>query len=174
MRNKIGFKSYKSDIEHDIDTGILEAFKNAPIPNDQLMENLGIFISSKDFSRILFMHHIYQKIIDVLGVVMDFGTRWGNNLALFSTFRRMYEPYNRHRKLIGFDTFTGFPELHAKDGNSNLMSEGNVATTVDYQAYLEQIMSMKEKQNPLSHIKKFELRAGEACVELPKYLSENP
>jgi len=174
MKNKIGIKSYKSDSEHNVEEAIFEAFRNTPIPNDQLLENLGIFISSKDFSRLLFMHHIYQKIIDVPGIIMDFGTRWGNNLALFSTFRSMYEPFNRHRKIIGFDTFTGFPELHEKDGKSNLMATGNAATTLDYQSYLEHIMSLKEKQNPLSHIKKFELRTGDACVELPKFLDENP
>ena len=45
---------------------------------------------------------------------MDFGTRWGNNMALFSIFRGMYEPFNRHRKIIGFDTFSGFPSINEK------------------------------------------------------------
>ena len=174
MENETGIKSYKSGHEHQVDEGLVAALKNAPIPDSQIMENLGLFLSSKDFSRMLFMHHIYQKIIDVPGVVFDFGTRWGNNLALFSTFRSMYEPFNRHRKLVGFDTFTGFPRLHEKDGGSDLMAEGNVATTDDYQTFLDNVMRMKEQQNPLAHIKKYELRAGDACEQLPKYLEENP
>mgnify|MGYP003971701973 CR=1 FL=1 len=28
-------------------------------------------------------NEIYKKIIDVHGVIMEFGTRWGQNLALF-------------------------------------------------------------------------------------------
>ena len=35
----------------------------------------------------LFMDHIYRQIVDVMGVVMEFGTRWGPNLAQFSALR---------------------------------------------------------------------------------------
>lgn len=174
MDKKTSIKSYKSSKEHDVDNELVSLFKNAPIPDEQLMENLGLFISSKDFSRMIFMHHIYKQIIDVPGVIMDFGTRWGNNIALFSTFRSIYEPYNRHRKLIGFDTFSGFPILDKKDGNSNLMSKGNVATTKNYEDFLEKIMSLKETQNPLEHIKKFQIKVGDASETVPKYLEENP
>ena len=55
-------------------------------------------------------HELYQKILNVHGVVIEFGTRWGQNLALFESFRGMYEPYNHFRKIIGFDTFEGFLE----------------------------------------------------------------
>ena len=106
MKSKTGIKSYKSDKEKEIDHKIIELFNNCPIPEEQLMENLGLFFNAKNFSRIIFMHHIYSKIKNIHGVVMDFGTRWGHNLALFSVFRGMYEPFNRHRKLIGFDTFS--------------------------------------------------------------------
>ena len=121
MKIKTGIKSYKSSEENKIDRESLNLFRNCPIPEDQLFENLGLFLNAKNFSRILFMHHIYKQIIQVPGVIMDFGTRWGNNLALFSIFRGIYEPFNRHRKLIGFDTFTGFPSINKKDGNSELL-----------------------------------------------------
>ena len=120
------------------------------------------------------MHHIYKQIIDVPGVIMDFGTRWGNNLALFSIFRGIYEPFNRHRKLIGFDTFNGFPSINKKDGNSELMSKGNVACTKNYQEYLDQVMTLQEKQNPISHIKKYKIHKGDASKEIRNYLNENP
>lgn len=174
MDNKQDIKSYKSNDELSVDAELLRMMENLPIPANQVMENPGLFLSSKDFARIMFMHHIYEKIIDVPGVVMDFGTRWGNNLALFSTFRSIYEPFNRHRKLIGFDTFAGFPSVHEKDGQSDLMSAGNVATTEGYQDFLDRLMHLKEQQNPLSHIKKYEIRAGDACETLSSYLNDNP
>jgi len=174
MENVIGIKGYKSDDELSVDAELLQMMSELPIPHGQVMENLGLFLSSKDFSRMMFMHHIYTQIVDVPGVVMDFGTRWGNNLSLFSTFRSIYEPFNRHRKLIGFDTFTGFPSVHEKDGQSDLMSVGNVATTENYQDYLDRLMHLKEQQNPLSHIKKYEIRAGDACKTLRSYFEDNP
>jgi len=37
--------------------GLLE---KCPIPPDQVLSNLGLFLNSKNLSRILFMNHIYQ------------------------------------------------------------------------------------------------------------------
>ena len=47
---------------------------------------------------------------------MEFGTRWGPNLAQFPALRGIYEPFNRHGKGIGFDTFSGFPKIENQDG----------------------------------------------------------
>ena len=99
MKSKIGIKSYKNENEHKVDEKLIDLFNNCPIPQNQILENLGLFLNAKNFSRILFMHHIYDKIKNIQGVIMDFGTRWGNNMALFSIFRGMYEPFNRHRKI---------------------------------------------------------------------------
>ncbi len=120
------------------------------------------------------MHHIYKQIVNIPGVIMEFGTRWGNNMALFSVFRGIYEPFNRHRKIIGFDTFTGFPSIDQKDGNSNLIQKGNLACTENYYEYIDKIMTIKEKQNPISHIKKYEICVGEASEELENYLNNYP
>ncbi|MCX6262328.1 MAG: crotonobetainyl-CoA--carnitine CoA-transferase, partial [Bacteroidia bacterium] len=65
-------------------------FKNCPIPDQEIMQNLGLFLSSKNLSRILFMDHLYQQIVDVHGIVIEFGTRWGQNIALFSALRGIY------------------------------------------------------------------------------------
>ena len=169
-----GIKSYKNNQEIDLDKSMYELLKNNPIPNEQLGENLGLFLNSKNFSRILFMHHIYQKIVNIPGVIMDFGTRWGHNMALFSIFRGIYEPFNRHRKIIGFDTFSGFPSVHEKDGSSDLMLAGNASTSKNYKEFLSKILDIHEMQNPLSHIKKNEICEGDATQEIIKYLERNP
>jgi hypothetical protein len=169
----IGVKSYKSNQERTSEQELVQYLKESPLPEDQLLENLGLFLTAKNFSRMLFMHHIYQQIVSVPGVVMDFGTRWGQNLALFATFRGMYEPFNRHRKLIGFDTFAGFPNVAPQDGASDLMTVGNISVTENYQEHLNRVMELHEELNPLQQIRKFELVPGDATVTLPKYLEEN-
>ena len=120
------------------------------------------------------MNYIYQKIIDVQGVVFDLGTRWGQNMSLFSSFRGIYEPYNRHRKIIGFDTFEGFVEITPEDGESNLMNPGNVTVSPNYENYLNEIMECHEQDNPLSHIKKFSIIKGDANITVQDYLEANP
>ena len=174
LKDKKNIKEYSSDLEKNARSKMIELFEKSPLPKNQILSNLGLFINSKELSRILFFDHIYKKIIDVPGVVMEFGTRWGQNLSLFSSLRGIYEPFNRHRKIIGFDTFTGFPSINIKDGKSDLMKKGQLSLTKNYQNYLEKILQTLENDNPLNHIKKFEICKGNASIELKKYLKKNP
>ncbi len=175
MKKKdIGIHTYENQTEKNIKRGLLECLKECPIPDDQFLSNLGLFLNSKNLSRILFMDHIYRQIVEVQGIIIEFGTRWGQNLGLFSALRGVYEPFNRHRKIVGFDTFKGFPAISGKDGRADMMKKGQLSVTEGYVRYLTNILDLHEKDNPLSHIKKFELRAGDAVIEVEKYLKENP
>jgi len=167
-------KTYTSTEERLAREKFVGHFRKCPIPDDQLLSNLGLFLNSKNLSRILFMDYLYGRIIDVQGIIIEFGTRWGQNLALFSALRGIYEPFNRHRKIVGFDTFKGFPSISDSDGKSDMMRSGQLAVPEDYVDYLTKVMEFQEKDSPLSHIKKFDLRVGDAVVEIDKYLEEYP
>lgn len=169
-----GIKSYESNEEKTTRFKLMNLLRKCPIPEEQIIPNLGLFLGSKNLSRILFLDHIYKKIVDTQGVVLDFGTRWGQNMAVFSALRGIYEPFNRHRKIIGFDTFSGFPSLDVKDGNSDLMKVGNVTVANDYSQYLESVMQCHEQDGPLSHINKCEIIAGDASITVPEYFDRNP
>jgi hypothetical protein len=75
---------------------------------------------------------------------------------------------------VGFDTFEGFPSVAPQDGASEMIYKGNLAVTPGYKEYLEGILRCQEQDNPLGHITKFELRKGDATVEIDRYLAENP
>ena len=174
MKKKIDIKTLESNEELEIRSNFLNLFKKNPIPSDQILSNLGLFLNSKNLSRLLFFDHLYRLNLDNQGVIMEFGTRWGQNLSILSALRGIYEPFNRHRKIIGFDTFKGFPSIHVKDGKSSLMRKGQLDMTKNYELYLEKIMKSQEDDNPLSHIKKFEICKGDATKELKNYLKKNP
>ena len=50
--------------------GYFEKFKNAPIPDNELLTNLGLFINRQSLSRVIFMNElsnfrdVYQRIIE--------------------------------------------------------------------------------------------------------------
>ena len=168
-----GVQCYSSEKELSSRSEMYDHFKNNPIPEDQILSNMGLFLNSKDLSRILFMDFLYRQAKETQGVILDLGTRWGQNAAIFSACRGMYEPFNRHRKIVAFDTFSGFPSVTSQDGNSNLMQPGSVCVTEGYEKYLDKALDLQEQDNPLSHIKKFEVIKGDACESLERYLKEN-
>ena len=172
--NATDIKHYSSGDEVAARGSLFELFRQAPIPGDQLLSNIGLFLESKNLARILFMDHLYRQIVDVQGVIMEFGTRWGQNAALLSALRGIYEPFNRHRRIVAFDTFTGFPSVAVQDGESDLMRTGQLTTAPEYEHYLSQVLTAQEALNPLAHIKKFEICKGDATRELPAYLQRSP
>lgn len=164
--------TYESPEEKQIGEELVKAFRVCPIPDDEILSNLGLFLTSKNLSRILFLNYLYQKIIDTQGIIIDFGTRWGNNASIFSALRGIYEPFNSRRKILAFDTFKGFPEITPNDGGSELMKVGVDSVTENYVEYLRNILTLQD--NPLSHIKKFSVLKGDATKVLQIYLQDNP
>lgn len=153
---------------------MLRLFRECPIPNEEILANLWLFIKRQDLSGMLFMNEIYQKILDVHGIIMEFGVRWGRNLALLSCLRGIYEPFNHNRKIMGFDTFEGFPSVDGKDGEGATIKVGAYDVTKDYDSYLAQILAYHESECPISHIQKWELHRGDASVTLAGYLKRQP
>ncbi|MBF0240371.1 MAG: crotonobetainyl-CoA--carnitine CoA-transferase [SAR324 cluster bacterium] len=120
----------------------------------------------------MFFYEIWQKIINVHGVVAEFGTRYGDNLSLFTNLRGMLEPFNRGRKILGFDTFEGFIKVSEKDGS--IASEKDLSTTPGYESYLSRVLQAHEANCPISHLQKFEIIKGDAPLQLEAYLKKHP
>jgi len=153
---------------------LLDLYQRSPIPVEEQPFHLGLFLNRQTMARILWMHELYSKIINVPGVIMEFGVRWGQNLALFESFRGIYEPYNYTRKVIGFDTFSGFAGVRAEDGKAPIVSEGAYSVTPSYEQYLSELLDYHEQESPVSHIKKYALVKGDAAQTIEQYLESNP
>ena len=149
-------------------------FRTSPIPEHEKHAHLGLFMNRQLLARILWMHEMYMKIVDVPGGVMEFGVRWGQNLALFENLRGIHEPFNYTRKVIGFDTFSGFVGTSSEDGNADLIAEGAYSVTPGYEQYLSRLLDYHEKESPVAHIKKHALVKGDAGSTIRQYLEDHP
>lgn len=146
--------------------------RGSPLPDDELILNAATYLTPQTLSRVLYMDFLYKQILDVQGVIVEFGCRWGQNMSLFTALRGIYEPYNRLRKIVGFDTFAGFPEPGPQDGDR--LALGDYATTPGYEAYLTELLKHQEQESPLGHIAKFEIHKGDVNETLPAFLATNP
>lgn len=151
---------------------LVDRLRGSPVPDRELLDNLGLYLTRQTLSRINFIQHIYSAIVPVHGAIMEFGVRWGQNLALFSNLRGIYEPFNYNRKVIGFDTFEGFPSVVKEDGGR--VAPGDYAVTEGWQSELEAILDYHNCNQPIPQKRKFELVRGDATRTLPRYLQDNP
>src|SRR5258707_4555880 len=129
-----------SEEEKKARQALLELFKNSPIPDDELLVNLGLYSRSTFLAKILYLNELYQAIKAIPGIIIEFGVWWGANLALLESFRSVYEPYNWTRTVVGFDTFQGYPAVGPRDGTSSYAAVGGYAVPEEYEKYLSRVL----------------------------------
>jgi hypothetical protein len=103
--------------EAERDTMLLDiSLKLLPLYGPQWNVDGLVTLKRQSLSRILYLNHLYQMIIDVPGVICEFGVKWGTTLSHLTNLMGIYEPYNHSRKIFGFDTFEGHSEVVSQDG----------------------------------------------------------
>lgn len=151
---------------------------NSGLLDDQLFRrNVGLIVDRISFADQQFIVEIYKKIIGVQGVVMEFGCRYGSNLATWINLRGTYEPHNVARKIIGFDTFAGLTGVDKTvDGEHVDASEGSYAVPhgEQYQAILRDVLALHSSLTGVSKERSFDLVVGDVRETVPAYFEENP
>ena len=64
---------------------ILQSLQAAPLPPRELIRNLGLYMLPMELKRYLFFADLYQQILSVPGIIVEFGCRWGQNLAVLQS-----------------------------------------------------------------------------------------
>jgi hypothetical protein len=164
-------KRYDTKEGQELESELASDLRNCVIPDDELLKNLGLFLSPGALGRIMFIQFLYEKILTRQGIIAEFGCRYGQNLNLFMALRGIHEPYNRLRKIVGFDTFAGFVQTDPKDNDNK---EGDYAVPQKYEEFLDASLKKMENFSPLSHLKKFEVVKGDASKTVPQYIERNP
>jgi hypothetical protein len=174
MDEQAKLQSYASPEQAANRARLVELFEHTPLPVEQLLVNLSLYMRSSVVAKLLYVDELYREIVRRPGVVMEFGVWWGANLALFESLRAIHEPYNHTRRTIGFDTFEGYSAPVDQDGDSELVAEGSYSVPDAYVSHLDEVLDYHRRENPTGHLRKHDLRKGDAPQELERYLREHP
>lgn len=143
------------------------------------MENFSKYVPRQNVARFLARYEIFQRILDVQGSIVECGVLFGGGLMSFANLSVILEPYNFQRRIIGFDTFSGFPDVAAEDlrGSAERKSAhlkvGGFAAPSAYEDILRAI-DVFNKNRFLNHFPKVDLIKGEFEETSARYLEEHP
>ena len=156
-----------------------ELEKRGLLAEDELPEILAMLRGTKSIRDQIFMHDIYKMTLPVMGIAIEFGCRWGQNLMYWIHLRGIYEPQNWTRQIVAFDTFEGFLEVSEIDikANSEKAKEGHLSVPKGYEDNLEQLLKLaitNSRWQAPAYFAGVELIKGDACETFPKYLEDNP
>lgn len=142
---------------------------------DFITSNSSLFVDRIQYSKIFAKYEIFKRILKNPGSIIECGVNEGNGLMLFAKLSAMFEPYNYKRKIIGFDTFKGFPNIDNKD-KSKLKKHKKIHK----KGYLKSNLSILQnsiddfnRKRPLNHLPKIELVKGDASKTIPKFIKRN-
>lgn len=154
---------------------LIELFQTSPLSIEDVLFNIGMYTRSSVLVKFLLMGEIYKRVKNIPGAIVEFGTWWGQNLVLLENLRAIYEPFNKQRVIIGFDTFEGYKGASEKDKDTAVWQHNSYSTTKSYKEYLQKLLQVHEGNNALGHITgNHELVEGDILETAPKYFSDHP
>ncbi len=165
---------HESPRERDVRERLTGLLATTPIRGEYLIDNLALYLRRHQLTDLLSMDELYRMVLDVPGVIMEFGVLHGRHLATLTALRGMHEHYDTPRRIIGFDTFTGFPDVADVDRVSPNAIAGRFATPPGYPDHLRAVLEAHEAADPSGHVRRTFVVEGDVRESLPKYLAEHP
>lgn len=143
---------------------LLDLFADAPIHDEDLLFNLGLFARSGVLVKFLVMADLYKRFVHIPGILVEFGVWYGQNLVLLENLRAIFEPFAKQRKIVGFDTFTGY------EGRPDFYAAGP-----GYKDYLARLLKTHQRMNVYGHQNiSHELVVGDVTKTARCYFQEHP
>ena len=133
------------------------------------------YATRQSIAKFLTKYELFKQILNVNGSIVEAGVLHGGGTLAWAKLSSILEPTNHTRKVIGFDTFEGFPSVDEKDfkgTDGSLIKVGELQGST-YESVTEAV-SIYDENRPLSHISKVELVKGDIAETAPNYLDENP
>jgi hypothetical protein len=138
------------------------------------LRNFAKFTPRQTLSLFLAKHELFQRVIRVHGHIIECGVFLGGGVMTWGQLSAIYEPVNHTRRVVGFDTFSGFVELKDKDLGESLpySHKGGLATHAEND--LRECLRLFDINRALGHIPRVEFIVGDATKTIPEYLAANP
>jgi hypothetical protein len=132
------------------------------------------FASRQSVAKFLARYEIFKRIVGINGSIIECGVLHGGGLLTWAKLSAILEPTNHVRRVIGFDTFEGFPNLHDidKQGTSeHTKVKGLTGSPIED---VERAIKLFDANRPIAHIPKIELVKGDLTKTAPQYVKDNP
>ena len=144
---------------------------------DSLQDRLDAFpkyVRRPVLTRFLALYEVFKRARPVKGSIVECGVFRGFGLMSWAKLSAILEPTNLTRRIYGFDTFAGFPDISEKDVSpaGTQLKTGDLFA--DSHDELQELAQIHDSTRFLGHIRKMSLIRGDAVKTIPKFVEENP
>jgi len=145
--------------------------------NSQIkLNNFELYVKRQALTRFIARYELFKQIISIKGSIVECGVHHGGGLMAWAKLSSGLEPMALHRKIIGFDTFDGFLDIHENDigdTDNQSLQKGGFSAGVSSYDYIKQSIREYDENRFLNQFKKIELVKGDATITIPEFISAN-
>src|SRR5688500_10136869 len=166
-------KSFRTAAERQAGASIAQIFERCSDSTEVKIENFPKYVRRQHLKRFLALYEIFKLALPVKGSIIECGVFRGFGFMSWAKLSTIFEPENLMRRVYGFDSFSGFPTIDAKDANIVAMPQkGELASNSKDE--LEELVAEYDKDRFLGHLDKCHLIAGNACETIPQFVQDHP
>ncbi len=149
-------------------------FERHPGSWESKTENFPKYVRRQNLTRFLALYEIFKRTLHVKGSIVECGVHQGFGLMTWSKLSAILEPVNLMRRIYGFDTFAGFPNVSDADraAASRHVKAGDLYA--DSHDELLELIAAHDSTRFLGHVPKTYLIRGDACSTIPTFVKESP
>jgi len=143
---------------------------------DEKFRNFELFVHRRHLARFIVRYELFSKILNTEGSIIECGVWNGGGVLSWAKLSEIFEPYALKRKIIGFDTFEGFPHVSDKDSGKGFNPKVRKGAFKPESSSYDEIYSSIENFNNeryLNQFNKVELVKGDVLKTIPTYIKEN-
>jgi len=149
-------------------------FEANPSSWETKMENFPKYVRRQNLTRFLALYEIFKRILPVKGSIVECGVNHGFGLMSWAKFSAIMEPVNLTRRIYGFDTFQGFPDVGDKDRSVSSMHVKQGDLKAEVYDELTQLVDIYDSTRFIGHVNKVKLVRGDATKTIPQFVQDNP
>ncbi len=165
---------YPSAAEERFYNGLKALTDKWPHELRHYLDLFSVYASRRTLIRQLAHYELFKLTMDLPGHYAEFGVYFGKAFFSWHKFLEVLTPTATHKKVIGFDSFAGFPNLSSQDGDENRTIQKQVGG-LNSASFWEEFEALLELHNNDSVIPagRGTIIKGDICQTLPAWLEEN-
>jgi hypothetical protein len=147
--------------------------ETSPFSNVERFANFPLYVARQDLTRFLCRYELFKRVLNLQGSIIECGCLFGGGVTTWAQLASIFEPFNHQRRVVGFDSFEGFPGVAPQDSGEAYSEARAGGLAVDAQAEIEACVALQDANRPVGHIPRVELVRGDACKTIPAWLEKN-
>ena len=105
----------RSAQEHAATQGLADLFETSSFSTLERLINFQMYVPRQTLTTFLVRYEIFKRILNIHGSIVELGVGFGGGLMTFAHLSAILEPTNHTARVLGFDTFAGFPSVSEHD-----------------------------------------------------------